>query len=169
MSSNVCATCSHPKVDEIDRLIRSGASIRGLAQTYNLSKTGLYRHKAHMDEEQARRKSDVSFEDKTSIERITEIEKIARDLISRAASSGKISGVAPLLRAANESLSIACKLRGEMTGKPIETAIDGIPWGDFHIFTNSLLAALDDQPVAKKAVLDAILTLPHGGDVCEST
>jgi hypothetical protein len=109
----------------------------------------------------------VSFEDKTSLERITEIEKIARALIARAASSGQITGVAPLLRAANESLQIAAKLRGEMTGKPVEAAINGISWEEFHIFTGSLLAALDDQPEAKKAVLDALLTV--GGEACKTT
>ena len=112
-------------------------------------------------------KQTISFEDKSSLERITEIEKIARALIARAASSGQITGVAPLLRAANESLQIAAKLRGEMTGKPVEAAINGISWEEFHIFTGSLLAALDDQPEAKKAVLGALLTV--GGEACKTT
>jgi len=166
-----CSVCTHPKREEIEQAIKNGASVRGLAGTYDLSKTSLYRHVAHMEEkakEREEKASGRSFEDKSSLDRINEVEKIARDLIGRAKDSGQIAGIAPLLRAANESLSIAAKLRGEMTGKAPEIVHNGPTWAEFHTFTSSLLSALDDQPEAKKAVLDALLSLP-GGATCGST
>lgn len=165
-----CIACTHPKREEIDLALKNGASVRGLAGTYGLSKTSLYRHVAHMDEkakEREERASGRTFEDKSSLDRINEVEKIARDLIGRAKESGQINGIAPLLRAANESLSIAAKLRGEMSGKAPEIVHNGPTWAEFHTFTSSLLSALDDQPEAKKAVLDALLNI--GGDSCKTT
>lgn len=157
-----CAACRHPKRKEIDTAIKAGASMTGLVTTYGISRTALYRHRAHMDDRDPDKTK--SFEEKSSVEKANEMEKISRSLLSRAASSGDVRGATALVRACNESLALSSKLRGEMSGRPPEDT-GGYTWSDFNRFTDSLLTALDEKPEAKKAVLDALSGM--GGENAE--
>jgi len=158
----MCAGCNHPKSKELNAAIKNGASMSALVETYGISRAALYRHKAHIGERDPDKTK--TFEEKTSLERINEMEKFARHFLGKAAASGDTKNAVAIIRAANESISLAARLRGEMSGKPIEVA-GGLSWSDFNRFTDTLLAALEDQPEAKKAVLTALLSV--GGDHAE--
>jgi hypothetical protein len=144
---NECSVCHHPKRLEIELALRNKASILGLEKTYGIGHTTLSRHRQHMDEPKP-------FDEKSSIERIGQMEKVARSLMARAVNSGDVNNAIKLINSANALIQTSAKLKGELSGKPADTT--EISWAKFNGFVDALLAALDKDPNAKKAVMDAL-------------
>jgi hypothetical protein len=141
-----CQICKRADIENINTVLKSGGNAKDLANQIGVTPSLLYKHRHHIDGKPS--------EDKSSIERCDEMERTARLLLEKAVKSGDARSAVALIRAANESLALSSKLRGEMTGiQPHET---GITYVNFNTFTDRILAGLDNAPEAKKIILKAL-------------
>jgi len=140
-----CGICLRADVDEINTILKNNGNVKILAEQIGINKSVLHRHKNHLDR--------VIPTDQTSIQKIDAMETIARELLDKAVRSGDLKNSVQLIDSVNRCLSLSCKLRGEMSGAPVETGILKV---DFDTFTDRLLAGLDEAPQAKTIVLHAL-------------
>jgi hypothetical protein len=124
--------------------------VLGLEKTYGIGHTTLSRHRQHMDEPKP-------FDEKTSIERVNQMEKVARSLMAKAVNSGDTNNAIKLINAANALIQTSAKLKGELSGKQVDSS--ELSWAKFNAFVDALISKLEKLPDAKQAVREALAAM----------
>ena len=139
-----CTVCAHPALEQIDRSLVHGESLRSIAGRYDVSTSALHRHKqsdlpellqrAYEDQEHVRAKG--------LVEEIEEQLAIGKDIQSRAMDNGDLRLGLSAIRETRGLLALLGKARGELPAQPEPTA----PAKVFRIDTLPSLEALPPPP-----------------------
>jgi hypothetical protein len=87
-----CTVCEHEKVEEINRLMLEGVSLRDLAGRYSVSKTALHRHKeSHLPAEltKAQEAREIAKAD-SLLDQVTELRDKALSILDKAEQAGDL-------------------------------------------------------------------------------
>lgn len=110
MSRN-CAICCNPKRSEIDVLLIQSVPYRDIARQFNVSKDGVYRHKAHLNSAllKAHEAQEVARGD-TLLEQIKSLQSKALSILSKAEESENWRVALSAIREAREILELLSRL-----------------------------------------------------------
>lgn len=157
-SGRPCTICGHPERAEIERRLLAGEAYRKCAGTFGTTAQSLTRHRnkcmarsvvVAAEREQQRV---VEEHDAGLLGQVRDLHKKALVLMARAYNAGD-------LRTAISGISAATKLlelQGKFLGQIAPTTINVLVTAEFKTIQVAILAALDDHPAAKQAVLRAL-------------
>ena len=157
--SGKCTVCMHPKQAAIDQaLLENVASIRGIANQYNLSKSSVMRHRAaHLSERLAavaERNADADIRQAIDvIAQLREINEATKDVL-KVARDKENHGLA--LRAIDrlqQQIELQAKLIDLINDAPTINVIVSPQWLQLR---TTIIAALEDYPEARQSVAQAL-------------
>ena len=111
-----CTVCEHEKVEEINRLLLEGVSLRDIAGRYSVSKTALHRHKeSHLPAEltKAQEAREIAKAD-SLLDQVIELRDKALSILDKAEQAGDLRTALQGVREAKGCLELLAKLQGEL-------------------------------------------------------
>ena len=139
-----CKVCSHPQVDEINRLLISSRNISELSRRFGVPWDSLKRHRElHLPVKLAKAQKAVEVAQAGSLlEQVQSLQRKALSILNKAEAAGQLSVALAGIREARSCLELLAKLEGELEG--------GI-----HISISDIVGILG-QEVKDPGVLDRI-------------
>ena len=150
-----CTVCEHEKVEEINRLLLEGVSLRDLAGRYSVSKTALHRHKeSHLPAEltKAREAREIAKAD-SLLDQVTELRDKALSILDKAEQAGDLRTALQGVREAKGCLELLARLQGELQEQTTVNVLVNPQWITLRTV---ILEALDGYPEARQAVAQAL-------------
>lgn len=156
-----CTVCTHPKIEEINKALIEGTSIRDIAKQFNnpkkncpLSSSSIERHKKHLPAflvkaEEARNES--SAEDL-----YTEIRRLrskAESIAHRAEEDGDLRTALLGIREMVRIIELMAKLRGELREQASINIIMNSQWISLR---NTILQSLEPYPSARVRLAEVL-------------
>src|SRR5690606_14632570 len=111
-----CTVCGHEKVEEINRLLLEGVSLRDLAGQYSISKTALHRHKKdHLPAKlvKAQEAREIAKAD-SLLDQVIELRDKALSILDKAEQAGDLRTALQGVREAKGCLELLARLQGEL-------------------------------------------------------
>ena len=111
-----CTVCEHEKVEEINRLLLEGVSLRDLAGRYSVSKTALHRHKeSHLPAKlvKAREAREIAKAD-SLLDQVIELRDKALSILDKAEQAGDLRTALQGVREAKGCLELLARLQREL-------------------------------------------------------
>ena len=110
-----CTICPHEKLEEINRALMSGLSLRNVAQRFSVSMHSLHRHKRHIPARmvQAQQAKEVTKAD-TLLEQVVELRDKAMSILEQAEQAGDLRTALQGIKEARACLELLAKLQGEL-------------------------------------------------------
>jgi transposase len=165
LARNNCKCCTHPELDDINRLLVEGMSYRRVAARFDVGMGSVSRHRnkhlapalqaVHRKREEKRT---VSLLDRVE-GLVTKLEQLADEAVETGR-SGQMLATARELR---ESYKLIGKLTGELDDRPVTLNVLVSP--EWQQVRAVLLTALVPYPEARLAVSERLLELGAGGPV----
>ena len=155
-----CTVCSHKDVEEINRLLLSGPSLRTIAAQFNLTKTSLIRHRESHIPDLLLKSNDI--QNITSADallaRLEEEAGFVRDMREAAKAEGDIELALKAVDRALKCVDLYAKIRGLIQTQPQVNLqqvniYDNPEWVELRTL---IITALDPYPEARAAVVHAI-------------
>ena len=150
-----CTVCEHEKVEEINRLLLEGVSLRDIAGRYSVSKTALHRHKkGHLPAKlvKAQEAREIAKAD-SLLDQVTELRDKALSILDKAEQAGDLRTALQGVREAKGCLELLAKLQGELQERPTVNVLVNPQWITLRTV---ILEALDPYPEARQAVVWAL-------------
>ncbi len=150
-----CTVCEHEKVEEINRLLLEGVSLRDLAGRYSVSKTALHRHKeSHLPAEltKAREAREIAKAD-SLLDQVTELRDKALSILDKAEQAGDLRTALQGVREAKGCLELLARLQGELQEQATVNILINPQWLSLRTV---ILEVLDRYPEARQAVAQAL-------------
>ncbi len=153
-----CTVCSHKDVEEINKQLLSGPSLRTIAAQFNLTKTSLIRHRESHIPDLLLKSNDIQEIVKADVllVQLGEIREKTLSLLDKAeqAADTRVYG-APVayLREVREQIKLLAELEGRLAAQPQITIVNNPQWVELRTL---IITALEPYPDAKAAVVDAI-------------
>ena len=150
-----CTVCGHEKVEEINRLLLEGVSLRDLAGRYSVSKTALHRHKeSHLPAEltKAQEAQEVAKAD-SLLAQVTELRDKALSILDKAEQAGDLRTALQGIKEARGCLELLARLQGELQEQTIVNILINPQWLSLRTV---ILQALEPYPEARQAVARAL-------------
>ena len=150
-----CTVCEHEKVEEINRLLLEGVSLRDLAGRYSVSKTALHRHKeSHLPAKlvKAREAREIAKAD-SLLDQVTELRDKALSILTKAEKAGDLRTALQGIKEARGCLELLAKLQGELQEQTTVNILINPQWITLR---TAILQALDPYPEARLAVAQAL-------------
>ncbi len=153
-----CSICSHPRVEEINRLIGENEKLADIARKLAVSQDALERHsskciiKALISTPNTK---DVITGDNLLLQLHAVREKTLSllDKAEQAANTRVYGAPVAYLREMREQVKLLAELEGRISSQPQVTIINNPEWIELRTV---IIQALDPFPEAKGAVIDAI-------------
>jgi hypothetical protein len=163
ISKTACTVCSHPKTEEIDRLLVGGTGYRQITKRFGVSISALSRHRknhlspalqrVHNKREEKRGESLLD-----RVERlITRLEALADD----AAGGGQARLLLDTAQQLRETYKLFGKLTGELDDRP--QVVNVLVSAEYQQVRDAIIGALAAYPEARVAVSRRLLELETGG------
>lgn len=153
-----CTVCGHKDVEEINKQLLSGPSLRTIAAQFNLTKTSLIRHRESHIPDLLLKSNDIQEIVKADVllVQLGEIREKTLSLLDKAeqAADTRVYG-APVayLREVREQIKLLAELEGRLAAQPQITIVNNPEWVELRTL---IITALEPYPDAKAAVVDAI-------------
>ncbi len=150
-----CTVCEHEKVEEINKALLEGVSLRDLAGRYSVSKTALHRHKeSHLPAEltKAREAQEVTKAD-SLLDQVIELRDKALSILDKAEQAGDLRTALQGVREAKGCLELLARLQGELQEQATVNILINPQWLSLRTV---ILEALDRYPEARQAVARAL-------------
>ena len=150
-----CTVCEHEKVEEINRLLLEGVSLRDLAGRYSVSKTALHRHKQdHLPAKlvKAQEAREIAKAD-SLLDQVTELRDKALSILTKAEKAGDLRTALQGIKEARGCLELLAKLQGELQEQTTVNILINPQWITLR---TAILQALDPYPEARLAVAQAL-------------
>lgn len=155
-----CTVCSHKDVEEINKQLLSGPSLRTIAAQFNLTKTSLIRHRESHIPDLLLKSNDI--QNITSADallaRLEEEAGFVRDMREAAKAEGDIELALKAVDRALKCVDLYAKIRGLIQTQPQVNLqqvniYDNPEWVELRTL---IITALDPYPEARAAVVHAI-------------
>jgi hypothetical protein len=150
-----CTVCEHEKVEEINRLLLEGVSLRDLAGRYSVSKTALHRHKeSHLPAEltKAQEAREIAKAD-SLLDQVAELRDKALSILDKAEQAGDLRTALQGVREAKGCLELLARLQGELQEQATVNILINPQWLSLRTV---ILEALEPYPEARQAVARAL-------------
>ena len=150
-----CTVCEHEKVEEINKALLEGVSLRDLAGRYSVSKTALHRHKeSHLPAKlvKAREAQEVTKAD-SLLDQVIELRDKALSILAKAERAGELRTALQGVREAKGCLELLARLQGELQEQTTVNVLINPQWLSLRTV---ILEALDRYPEARQAVARAL-------------
>lgn len=149
--SRKCSICEHAKVEEINKTLLEGASLRDVAGRYSVSKTALSRHKnehipaalTHTQEAREVAKAD------TLLDQVTELRDRALFIPAKAEQAGDLRTALQGIKEARGCLELLARLQGKLQERTTVNVLINPQWLSLRTV---ILAALEPYPEARLLV-----------------
>ena len=150
-----CTVCAHVDLEEINKLLLSGTSLRDIAGQYDLSKTALARHKESHMPELLLKSQEVkeALQADNLLDQIVYYESEARRFKELAESQGDLELALKAVDRALKCLDLFAKARGIISDQP-QVNILVLP--EWIALRTAIIQSLRPYPEALEAVRDAI-------------
>lgn len=158
----VCTVCSHPERDAVDAaLVSAAGTIRGIADTYGVSRQAAYRHTAdHLPAHLARAREAADYAASDSLlDRLRGLNRETADVLRAAKTAANHDLRLRAIARAEKQLELEARLLGELQdGHTVNLAV--LPeWASLRAL---LMATLAPYPEARAAVASRLTA--GGGD-----
>lgn len=113
--ARTCTICQHPKLNEINEALVSGAAYRDIAGSYGTSKSALDRHKPHVPAALMKAKEAAEMVQADSLwDKIAQLETEARRLGKKAEDAGDLRAAMAAVRELVRIVELLAKIQGEL-------------------------------------------------------
>ncbi|MGB9793340.1 MAG: hypothetical protein ACPLRU_02490 [Desulfofundulus sp.] len=149
-----CTICEHPQVEEINKALLSGDSLRNIARQFAISKDALFRHRQHLpaDMVKAQEAEEVARAD-SLLDQVTELKDRALAILDKAEQAGDSRTALLAIREAKGCLELLAKLLGELHEQTTVNVLISPQWVSLRAV---ILQALEPYPEAKLALAQAL-------------
>ncbi len=150
-----CTICEHEKVEEINRLLLKGVSLRNIAKQYSVSAASLHRHKkGHLPAKlvKAQEAREIAKAD-SLLDQVTELRNKALSILAKAEQAGDLRTALQGVREAKGCLELLARLQGELQERTTVNVLVNPQWLTLRAV---ILKALDRYPEARQAVARAL-------------
>jgi len=150
-----CTVCEHEKVEEINRLLLEGVSLRNIAKQYFVSAASLHRHKKdHLPAKlvKAQEAREIAKAD-SLLDQVTELRDKALSILDKAEQAGDLRTALQGVREAKGCLELLARLQGELQEQATVNILINPQWLSLRTV---ILEALDRYPEARQAVARAL-------------
>jgi hypothetical protein len=150
-----CSICEHEKVEEINKALLEGVSLRDLAGRYSVSKTALHRHKeSHLPAEltKAREAQEVTKAD-SLLDQVIELRDKALSILDKAEQAGDLRTALQGVREAKGCLELLARLQGELQEQTTVNVLINPQWLSLRTV---ILEALEPYPEARLRLAEAL-------------
>jgi hypothetical protein len=149
-----CSICEHEKVEEINKALLEGVSLRDLAGRYSVSKTALHRHKEHIPANltKAKEAQEVTKAD-SLLDQVIELRDKALSILAKAEQAGDLRTALQGVREAKGCLELLARLQGELQEQATVNILINPQWLSLRTV---ILEVLDRYPEARQAVARAL-------------
>jgi len=150
-----CTICEHEKVEEINRLLLKGVSLRNIAKQYSVSAASLHRHKdGHLPAKlvKAQEAQEVTKAD-SLLDQVIELRDKALSILDKAEQAGDLRTALQGVREAKGCLELLARLQGELQEQATVNILINPQWLSLRTV---ILEALDRYPEARQAVARAL-------------
>ena len=156
-----CTVCEHEKVEEINRLLLEGVSLRDIAGQYSISKTALHRHKKdHLPAKlvKAREAREIAKAD-SLLDQVTELRDKALSILTKAEKAGDLRTALQGIKEARGCLELLARLQGELQEQATVNILINPQWLSLRTV---ILEALDRYPEARLRLAEALREVESG-------
>jgi predicted DNA-binding protein YlxM (UPF0122 family) len=155
-----CTVCEHEKVEEINRLLLEGVSLRDIAGQYSISKTALHRHKKHIPATlaKAQEAQEVARADNL-LDQVTELRDKALSILDKAEQAGDLRTALQGVREAKGCLELLAKLQGELQERTTINVLINPQWLSLRTV---ILQTLEPYPEARLRLAEALREVESG-------
>jgi hypothetical protein len=146
-----CTVCEHEKVEEINRLLLKGVSLRNIAKQYFVSAASLHRHKkGHLPAKlvKAQEAREIAKAD-SLLDQVTELRNKALSILAKAEQAGDLRTALQGVREAKGCLELLARLQGELQEQATVNILINPQWITLRTV---ILEVLDRYPEARQAV-----------------
>ena len=150
-----CTVCEHEKVEEINRLLLEGVSLRNIAKQYSVSAASLHRHKdGHLPAKlvKAQEAREIAKAD-TLLDQVAGLRDKALSILDKAEQAGDLRTALQGVREAKGCLELLAKLQGELQEQTTVNILINPQWITLR---TAILQALEPYPEARLAVAQAL-------------
>ena len=150
-----CTVCEHEKVEEINRLLLEGVSLRNIAKQYFVSAASLHRHKdGHLPAKlvKAQEAREIAKAD-TLLDQVAGLRDKALSILAKAEQAGDLRTALQGVREAKGCLELLARLQGELQERTTVNILVNPQWITLRTV---ILKALDGYPEARQAVARAL-------------
>ena len=150
-----CTVCEHEKVEEINRLLLEGVSLRNIAKQYFVSVASLHRHKKdHLPAKlvKAQEAREIAKAD-SLLDQVTELRDKALSILTKAEKAGDLRTALQGIKEARGCLELLARLQGELQEQTTVNILINPQWITLRTV---ILEALDRYPEARQAVARAL-------------
>jgi transposase-like protein len=150
-----CTVCEHEKVEEINKALLEGVSLRDLAGRYSVSKTALHRHKeSHLPAEltKAREAQEVTKAD-SLLDQVIELRDKALSILAKAERAGELRTALQGVREAKGCLELLARLQGELQERTTVNVLVNPQWITLRTV---ILRTLEPYPEARLKLVQAL-------------
>jgi lambda repressor-like predicted transcriptional regulator len=150
-----CTVCEHEKVEEINRLLLKGVSLRNIAKQYSVSAASLHRHKdGHLPAKlvKAQEAREIAKAD-TLLDQVAGLRDKALSILDKAEQAGDLRTALQGVREAKGCLELLARLQGELQEQATVNILINPQWLSLRTV---ILEALDRYPEDRQAVARAL-------------
>jgi hypothetical protein len=149
-----CSICTHSERAAIDAALLESRSYRDVAGQYNVSKSALERHRAHIVPALARAQEAREVADAdTLLDQVKTLQSEAKGILEKAKNTGDLKTALSAIGQARACLELLAKLTGELAAQPTINLTINPVWIETRTV---ILAALAGHPDARTAVVNAL-------------
>ena len=158
-----CSVCSHPEREAIDQHLVNGEAMNKLAALYRVSSDALNRHNAsHLPATLIKSQgiAEITRAD-LLVSELSQLQVRTLEILAQAEDSGELRTALVAIAQARSNLELMAKLQGQLESQAPTVNLLIAP--DWLKLRTEILAALDEHPVAKLAVVKALAGGNHVG------
>lgn len=149
-----CTICEHPEVEEINKALAGGGSIRFIANQFSISHQALQRHKKHIltTLTKAREAQEIAKAD-TLLDQVAELRDKALGILAKAEQAGDLRTALQGIKEARACLELLARLQGELQEQTTVNVLVNPQWVSLRTV---VLQSLEPYPEARVAVAAAL-------------
>lgn len=153
-----CTICNHEQIEDINKAVIGGDSLRKISQDFGISYDALYRHNKHLPAEMTKAKeaAEVTQAD-TLLEQVQSLQSKAISLLEQAESAGDMRTALQGVREARGCIELLAKLQGELEQQGTVNITLAPEWLEMRTV---ILQAVEGYPDARQSIVKAL----GGGD-----
>ncbi len=150
-----CTVCEHEKVEEINRLLLEGVSLRNIAKQYFVSAASLHRHKeGHLPAKLVKAQEAQEIAKANNLlDPVVGLRDKALSILATAEQAGDLKTALQGIKEARACLELLARLQGELQERTTVNVLVNPQWITLRTV---ILKALDGYPEARQAVARAL-------------
>ena len=149
-----CTICEYEHVEDINKALIEGQSLRSIAKQFDVSDAAVFRHKDHLPNvlRKAQEAEQVAQAD-LLLEQVQELQQKAVNLLEQAEKAGELKTALQGIKEARGCVELLAKLQGELAQEGIVSVTLAPEWLELR---GVILQALEPYPEARERLTEAI-------------